>query len=68
MQHLPAEQQRFEEFYSWSRNNKGKAHRESLFNKLENGEYADESIQRHWWTWQMASNPERLQSEMAKSN
>ena len=70
MQHLPAEQQRFEEFYLWSRKNKGRGGNipARLSEKHPNGDYVHDPVQRHWWTWQMAMAPDRLQVEMSKND
>jgi hypothetical protein len=45
--------QRFEEFQA-GRKSKGVEHRARLFDKLADGTYFDEAVQRHWWTWQNA--------------
>jgi hypothetical protein len=43
----------FEAFHA-QRKSKGAQYRENLFGRLNDGSYADDSVQRHWWTWQNA--------------
>ncbi|CAN5300307.1 hypothetical protein BH10PSE16_BH10PSE16_01280 [soil metagenome] len=65
--HLPAEQQRFEEYFRWSK--KGQKSPTAISEYLEKdemGNYVEDSSQRHWWTWQMAIDQDRLAYEMAK--
>jgi hypothetical protein len=67
MQHLPAEQQRFEEYFLWSRvPSLGRKKAADELEKDAEGDYVHPSTQRHWWTWQMASAPDRLQYLMER--
>lgn len=43
----------FERFFSDSRRNRGAKHPPS-FDRRDDGTYADDHTQRHWWTWQQA--------------
>jgi hypothetical protein len=43
----------FEAFHA-RRKSKGAAYREALFARRPDDTYADDSVQRHWWTWQNA--------------
>lgn len=43
----------FEVYFIQSRRNRG-AHKRPTFERLPDGTYADDHIQRHWWTWQNA--------------
>ena len=45
----------FERYFSASRKSKG-AGRGVNFARLQDGTYADDHTQRHWWTWQNALN------------
>jgi hypothetical protein len=47
----------FEAFIRWSRTGKGAQAREALTERCETNpeDYADLSVQRHWWTWQNAA-------------
>lgn len=47
------EREQFEAFHG-RRRNKGRARAERMFDRLPDDTYADESVQRHWWTWQNA--------------
>lgn len=51
----PAERNAFERYFAESRRNRGAAKRPN-FARLQDGTYADDHTQRHWWTWQMALN------------
>ena len=48
------ERLRFEAFFA-TRSSKGLKAREHRMQRLADGSYADESVQRHWWTWQNAT-------------
>ncbi|MFM9928159.1 hypothetical protein VLK31_34675 [Variovorax sp. H27-G14] len=50
-----SEQERFEKFWLYSRAGKGAGKAQSQLTKHANGDYTDESTQRHWWTWQQAA-------------
>lgn len=56
----PADPERaaFEGYFADSRRGKGPSKRPT-FAKLADGTYADDSTQRHWWTWQQALAAER---------
>ena len=41
----------FERFHG-SRKNKGLKKAAQRFERMPDGTYADDSVQRHWWTWQ----------------
>ena len=43
----------FESFFVESRRGRG-ARKVPTFERLEDGTYADDHTQRHWWTWQKA--------------
>lgn len=43
----------FEAFFLASRKSKGKDRRPN-FERLADGTYMDDHVQRHWWTWQNA--------------
>lgn len=43
----------FERWFLESRKSKG-ASRRPTFERMEDGTYADDHTQRHWWTWQNA--------------
>lgn len=43
----------FERFHG-ARKNKGLKKAAQRFERLPDGTYADDSVQRHWWTWQNA--------------
>ena len=43
----------FERWFLESRKSKG-ASRRPTFERMEDGTYADDCTQRHWWTWQNA--------------
>jgi hypothetical protein len=45
----------FERYFATSRKSKG-AGRSQNFARLQDGTYADDHTQRHWWTWQNALN------------
>jgi len=47
------DRERFEQFHG-QRRSKGAGWRERVFDRLPDGTYADDSVQRHWWTWQNA--------------
>lgn len=50
---LPSDNSRGEfEAFHVGRKNKGVEYRKTLFDRREDGTYAEESVQRHWWTWQ----------------
>ena len=44
----------FEAYFASSRVGKSPRHRPT-FTRLGDGTYADDHTQRHWWTWQQAS-------------
>lgn len=50
---MSTEREQFEAFHA-RRKCKGQAWRDRLFQKLPDGTYVDDSVQRHWWTWQNA--------------
>lgn len=52
---MPPERAAFERYFSASRKSKG-AWRAVNFARLQDGTYADDHTQRHWWTWQNALN------------
>jgi hypothetical protein len=41
------------EAFQYARKNRG-AKRDTMFARLPDDTYMDESVQRHWWTWQCA--------------
>ncbi len=46
------EREAFEAFFR-SRNSKGAEWRERMFDRRQQDDtYADDAVQRHWWTWQ----------------
>ncbi len=50
-----SERAAFERYFATSRKSKG-AGRSPDFARLQDGTYADDHTQRHWWTWQNALN------------
>jgi hypothetical protein len=44
----------FEAFFRQSRSHSGRKKIERCLDRLEDDTYADESTQRHWWTWQQS--------------
>lgn len=50
----------FEAFHG-RRQGKGAAYREALFRRRDDDTYLNESVQRHWWTWQNAVEAGRQQ-------
>jgi hypothetical protein len=57
------DRERFEQFHG-QRRSKGAGWRERVFDRMPDGTYADDSVQRHWWTWQNAL--EAQAAELAK--
>lgn len=49
-----SERPAFEVWFSDSRRGKGTAFLAKALQRASDGSYADESTQRHWWTWQCA--------------
>lgn len=52
-----AQRAAFEAWFAESRKSKGPSRRPT-FERFEDGTYADDSTQRHWWTWQHAASPQ----------
>lgn len=52
---MSPERAAFERYFAASRKSKG-AGRTPNFARLQDGTYADDHTQRHWWTWQNALN------------
>jgi hypothetical protein len=52
---LSPDREAFERYFAGSRKSKG-AGRKPTFARLQDGTYADDHTQRHWWTWQNASS------------
>lgn len=44
----------FEAFHRARKSGRGRLRELQLFTRLPDGTYADDSVQRHWWTWQNA--------------
>jgi hypothetical protein len=57
----------FERWFLESRKSKGASHRPT-FERMEDGTYADNHTQRHWWTWQnaQAARIDELEAEVAE--
>lgn len=58
-----AERDRFEAFMRRSRTGKGAKKAAALLNQHPNGEYVEDHVQRHWWTWQLALGLAKLHTE-----
>lgn len=51
------ERERFERYFVDSRRSRGAKKRTDM-SRLDDGTYADDHVQRHWWTWQQAIGSE----------
>ena len=60
-----AQRAAFEAWFAESRKSKGPSRRPT-FERFEDGTYADDSTQRHWWTWQHAASPQPTAAPVAE--
>ena len=61
-----AQRAAFEAWFAESRKSKGPSRRPTFERFVEDGTYADDSTQRHWWTWQHAASPQPTAAPVAE--